>query len=136
MIMKTIIKNVRMLSIAFLLTFSFSISNAIAQDGSKNSPEVEFKFIGNSNDQPVFQLDIQFADKNELTVTIKDKDDNIIYFEKVTKSISRKFQMNSESIGNGPLRIEVKDKNSKKTEAFEVVRNTRVVEESVITKVK
>ena len=134
--MKTSIRKFSVLSLSLFLTFSLLFANVIAQDGSKNTAAVACKFIGNSNDQPVFQLDIQFADKNEFTITIRDKDDNIVYADKVNKSISRKFQLHTDNIESGLLRVEVKDKNSKKTEVFEITRNTRFVEESVITKVK
>ena len=84
----------------------------------------------------MFQLDLSNAENKEYIITIKDKDNNTLYSEKVDKTVSRKFVLNADDIESGSVRLEVKERNSRNAEVFEITRSVRLVHENVVTRVK
>jgi len=132
--MKTSIKNRGIMAIAFV-AFSLLFSTvALAHNGAGDTTPVEFKFIGNINNQPIFQLDMENVDNDEYTVTITDLDGTVLYSDKLKgKNISRKFRINTDEV-DGNLRVEVKAKKSDKAEVYVINSTQRFVQETSVSK--
>src|SRR5690349_4929593 len=133
--MKTEMKRYGFLAVTLAIAFSFAFSTMTLAN-RVDSPKIELKFIGNIQEQPVFQLDVKNATPDEFTITIRDEDGTVLYFDRLTaRKISRKFQLNTEEIGNNVLQLEVRSRNTGKGEVYEINRNTRIVEETLVSRI-
>lgn len=130
--MKTKIKQYG--TIALFIAFSFIATVASANSGNGDSPSVELKYLGNVNSQPVFQLNLSVNQEQSFTISIKDQSGEVLYSEKVkAKTFTRNFRLNTESLDDAALKVEVIDGN-KKAQVFTINRNTRFIEETSISK--
>lgn len=137
--MKKIFSNNRLIAIAFLTVFSVAAAPfaAVAADSSyKRVMPVELKLVGNINNQPIFQLSYDGnTEQDEFTIVIRDEDGNSLYRENIKgESFTKKFLLNKDEVGDGALRFEISSKKFSKTVVYEVNRNTRQVEDLVISK--
>ena len=135
--MKKVMTNYRPVFFALLAAFTLSFSTAVqANDETKKIPGLEVKFIGNKNNQPVFQLVLANPDKEEYVITIRDEAGYVLYSEtEKSTNISKKFVLNTETLGNGPLKVEVRSKKDNKTETYEIGRTQKIVTETVVNKI-
>jgi hypothetical protein len=130
--MKTKIKNYG--TIALFIVFSFVATVTLANDVKKDPPAAELKYIGILKNQPVFQLDLNSAKEEEFAISIRDEFGEVLYTERVkAKVFTRKFQLDTETLGDAVLRVEVKS-GKNKPEVFTISRNTRFIEETSISK--
>ena len=135
--MKKAMKNYGIIAIV-LIAFTFAFSNsAVANEEGPNKPTTELKFIGNKENQPVFELSLKSTVEDEYTVTFRDEYGNVLYTEKFKgAAISKKFLLKSEEFGDAALHVVVKSKNNNSTEVYEINRSHSYVEETVVNKVK
>lgn len=132
--MKTDMRNFgKMAIVALAFTLAFS-NTALANDGGKDDHKTEFKFIGNMENQPVFELNLANNEDDEYTVTFRDEAGNVLYTDKIKGS--RKFLLKSEELGDTSLNVVVRSKKTNATEVYVINRNHSYVEETVINKVK
>ena len=130
--MKSKIKNYG--TIALFVAFSLMATVSWANDGRNDTPAVSLKYIGLVQNQPMFQLDLNSVEETEFYVSIKDQDGRVIYNEKIkAKTFTRNFRLDTESLDDAILKVEVRDGN-KKPEVFTINRNTRYYEETSISK--
>jgi hypothetical protein len=130
--MKTKIKNYA--TIALFIAFSFIATTTLANDEKKDPPAAELKYIGILKNQPVFQLDLNSANEEYFAISIKDQFGEILYTERIkAKIFTSKFQLDTESLGDATLRVEVKA-GKNKPDVFTINRNTRFYEETSISK--
>jgi hypothetical protein len=130
--MKSKIKNYG--TIALFVAFSLMATVSWANDGRNDTPAVSLKYIGLVQNQPMFQLDLNSVEETDFYVSIKDQDGRVIYNEKIrAKSFTRNFRLDTESLDDAILKVEVRDGN-KKPEVFTINRNTRYYEETSISK--
>jgi len=125
------------IAIALLaLTLGFStVTLASDEDGNKNVTEL--KFIGNLENQPVFQLSLNGTEEDEYSITFRDDSGNVLYSDKVKgANITKKFMLRAEEIGDTTLSVIVKSKKTGKTEVYSINRSHSYVEETVVNKVK
>ena len=136
--MKKIFSNNRLIAIAFFTVFSVAAAPfAMATDSSHNRVmPVELKLVGNINNQPIFQLSYAGnTEQDEFTIFIRDEDGNSLYRENIkSENFTKKFLLNRDEIGDGTLRFEIYSKRFNKTVVYEINRNTRQVEDLVISK--
>jgi hypothetical protein len=131
--MKTNLRNYA--TIALFVAASFFSQAASANGEEKDPPVAQLKYIGNVADQPVFQLDLNTDKEEHFVITIKNQIGESIYSERVkAKVFTRKFRLDTESIQDDTLRVEVRASNSKKPEVFTINRYTRFVEETSVSK--
>ena len=137
--MKTESRNYRKMAIvALAFTLAFS-TPTLANDGDKENPttNTELKFIGNMENQPVFQLNLTNNEDDEITVTFRDENGNILYTDKYKgANLSKKFLLRSEDLVDATFNVVVKSKKNNTTEVYSINRNHSYVEETVINKVK
>ena len=134
--MKKIFNNNRLIAIAFFTVFSATVVSASTNDSSNLVMPLELKLIGSINNQPLFQLSYAgTTEQDDFTIIIRDENGNSLYRENIKgESFTKKFLLNRDEVGDGTLRFEITSKKNSKTVVYEVNRNTRQVEELVISK--
>ncbi|THU38004.1 hypothetical protein FAM09_15060 [Niastella caeni] len=126
--------NLAIVALAFTLAFS---TPAMANDGGKNDHKSELKFIGNMENQPVFELSLNNSEEDEYTVIFRDELGNVLYSDKFKGAgITKKFLLKSEEFGDAALNVVVKSKNRNTTEVYSINRSHSYVEETQVNKVK
>jgi hypothetical protein len=134
--MKKAMRNFGIALIALTLGFA---TVTLANDGDKDKTNhtSELKFIGNLENQPVFQLDLTNTEDDEITVTFRDEAANIIYVNTFKgANISKKFLLKSEEFGDTALNVSVRSKKNNSTEVYTINRNHTYVEETTVNKLK
>ncbi|OQP40009.1 hypothetical protein A4H97_17485 [Niastella yeongjuensis] len=122
--------------VALALTLAFTIP-ALANDGEKDDHKTELKFIGNMENQPVFELNLANKEEDEYTVVFRDEFGNVLYKEKFKGAgLTRKFLLKSEDFGDAALHVTVKSKKGNTTEVYSINRSHSYVEETLVSKVK
>lgn len=132
--MKRIIRNNRIIAIAFLTMFSVAATTTVSAGENPGLP-VELKYAGKMNDQPVFQLSVNGnALHNDFTVVILDQYNNILYWENIkAETFTKKFLLNTDEIGDEKLRFEIISRKAKQSVSYEVSRSTKTVEEMLVS---
>jgi len=135
--MNKAMKNYGIIAVA-LIAFTFAFSNTtLANEEGPTKHVTELKFIGNKENQPVFQLNLTNTIEDEYSVTFRDEYGNVLYTEKFTgTNISKKFLLKSEDFGDASLNVIVRSKKSNSTEVYKINRSHSYVEETVVNKVK
>jgi hypothetical protein len=134
--MKKAMRNFGIALIALTLGFSTVI---LANDGDKDKTNhtSELKFIGNLENQPVFQLDLSNTEDDEIIVTFRDDAGNVIYSNTFKgANLSKKFMLKSEEFGDTALNVSVRSKKNNSTEVFSINRNHTYVEQTTVNKLK
>lgn len=136
--MKNNLINPRFTVIALVALFVTAFTAPAMANDEKNVIPVELKFLGNIKNQPLFELNFNANEsESEITVAILDIYGNTLYKDVVKgANISKKFLLNTEEIGNDVLRFEITGKKTNKTVVYEVNRNSRIVEDLVVNKLK
>jgi hypothetical protein len=135
--MKTLVNKTRIAAVALIALFTVAFNApALANGGKeKNLIPVELKYVGQLNDQPLFELAFANEEENEYTVVIRDEFGTVLYKDVVKgATFSKKFLLNTEELGNVSLKFEVIGKKTDKTATFEVNRSSRTIENHVISK--
>jgi hypothetical protein len=131
--METKIKNYTTIALFFALSLFTTVASAKGE--KKDPPVAQLKYIGNVGDQPVFQLDLSTDKEDHFIISIKNQFGENIYSERVTaKVFTRKFRLDTESLQDDILRVEVRSGSSKKPEVFTINRYSRYVEETSVSK--
>jgi len=134
--MKKAMRNYGFIAIALIaLTFAFSNAAMANEEGPKKHV-TELKFIGNKENQPVFELNLTSTVEDEYTVTFRDEFGNVLYTEKFKGAgITKKFMLKTEDFGDAALNVVVKSKINGTTEVYSINRSHTYVEETVVNKV-
>jgi hypothetical protein len=134
--MKTSVINTRNIFIALATFFAISIAVPAAAGEAPGQP-VELKYIGKIKNQPVFELTVSGMEDNEFTVVIRDEYNDVLYKE-IFKgdSITKKFLLQTEDLGNASVKFEVIAKKSEKTFVYQVNKNSRIMEDVVVNKIR
>jgi hypothetical protein len=118
------------------VTLGFS-TVTLANDEGKTKNTTELKFIGNMENQPVFQLNLNNTEEDEYTVTFRDEAGNVLYTDKFKGAgINKKFMLKSEEFGDAALHVIVKSKKNGTTDLYIINRSHTYVEETVVNKIK
>ena len=121
-------------ALAFTLAFS---TPTMANDEEKGDHKTELKFIGNMENQPVFELNLANKIEDEYTVIFRDQNGNILYNDKFKGAgLTKKFLLKSDEFGDEVLNVIVKSKLGNTTEVYTINRSHSYVEETQVNKVK
>ena len=133
--MKKVLINTRIFAIALAVTFTTAFSSpAFAIDEKKPIP-VEMKFIGNVNNQPVFEITFSNAEETEFMIVVRDEFNYELYRDNIKAGhVTQKFLLNTEELGNAVIQFEITDKKSNETVIFEVNKKQSFIEDVVISK--
>ncbi|OQP40935.1 hypothetical protein A4H97_15125 [Niastella yeongjuensis] len=136
--MKTDLRNFSKLAIvAIALTLAFT-TTALANGGDKGNPATtQLKFVGNIENQPVFELNLINND-DEYTVTFRDNLGNVLYKNKFkgASGVTKKFLLQSEEFSDVNLNVVITSKKTNISEVYTIFSNQDMVEETVINKIK
>jgi Zn-dependent metalloprotease len=131
--MSTTIKNTLIALFTFAAIISVNVANATVTEDV--IPAAELKVIGHFDNQPVFQLSLNNAQKAKFIVIVKDETGAIVYQETVSGvNIKRKYQLNTEELSATGLSFEVIGKNNEKPVVFTVESHVTINEETLIVK--
>ncbi len=133
--MKNTMMSNRVVALALAGIFTLAaFTPALANDEKKTIP-VELRFIGNVNNQPVFQLSFDSEENNEFVVVVRDEFNNILYKD-VVKGIknSKKFLLNTDELGDAAISFEITGGKDEKPVIYEVNKKSRMVQDVVISK--
>jgi hypothetical protein len=110
------------LAIATLISFT-------ANAGNGNENPVELKYIGNQNNQPVFQLNLTPQSSTEsMSIIIKDDAGNTLFSDNVKGSVfSKKFLLNAEQTEDETIRVDVTTKSGNKQVTYLINTQTRQI---------
>ena len=121
-------------ALAFTLAFT---TPTMANDEEKGDHKTELKFIGNMENQPVFELNLANKEEDEYTVIFRDQNGNILYNDKFKGAgLTKKFLLKSDEFGDEVLNVIVKSKLGNTTEVYTINRSHSYVEETQVNKVK
>ena len=135
--MKKVLINTRILAIALAATFTTAFSSPALANEEKKAIPVELKFVGNIESQPVFLLSFNNAEENGYTIIVRDEYGNVLYRDKVKGgNIAKKFMLNTEELGDVALQFEIIGSKTEKSVVYEVNKQSRLVEDLVINKMK
>ena len=130
-------KNLKTAAIVLFAALAMaSTTNVMAGEGSKAKSGIDLKFIGNVENQPVFQLNVNNTEDDEYTITFHDEQNNLLYAGRLKgTSISKNFQLSTEDgSADGILSVEVRSKKTNKAEVYKINRTHSFTEEIVVNK--
>jgi hypothetical protein len=131
--MKQTMKTTRMITVGLITLGTMGLSQATFA-GLKTDDPMEFKFIGKTSNNPVFQLNLNNNEAEEYFISIKDENRNLLYSEKVKAkeaNFSRKYQLDLEDdiIASGfGVTVEVTSAKTHKTQVYKISKQTTVNE--------
>ena len=117
------------------LTLVFS-TVTLANDEGGNNHVTELKFIGNMENQPVFELNLANSEEDEYTVIFRDEYGNVLFSDKFKGGLTKKFMLKSEDLGDTALNVTVKSKKDNTSEVYVINRSHSYVEETLVNKVR
>jgi hypothetical protein len=107
-----------------------------AEKKSGQTTPYELKYVGKIQEQPIFQLDIENAQKEDVYIRIEDEVGNVLYTDKFNeKSFSKKFQFDINAGISTRIKMTLFSKTIKQTQTFEINNIQKIVENVVVTKV-
>jgi hypothetical protein len=131
--MKTTMNTLSKTIIVLAAVFSMSFSTTTGTPEKKENP-VELKYIGNKDNQPMFQLNLNNTEIDEFNVIIRNKDREVIFKEKVKGSlVSRKYKLNLEDFSAAGFTFEVVSKATKARTTYTVNETSRLVQDISVT---
>ena len=134
--MKPTLINTRAIAIALITLVTVTFTLPVSAEETPKVP-VELKYIGTIQNNPVFELSLDGTSEKEFTVVIRDKYEYIVYKETLKgENISKKFMLSAEELDGVAAKFEITGKTSEKSFVFEVNKNSRIVEDIVINKIK
>lgn len=135
--MKTVMNIFRMKTLILTATFILAFTSAGKADtlGELGETPAVLKYIGNVNDQPVFQLTLSNTESDEFYITIKDATGYVVYTERVSgKDVTRKYRLNTDEVEVTGLTFEVKSKLNDNKVIYTIQKNGYYVEDMVVSK--
>lgn len=130
----TIVKILFFTAVIALFTFG-TVLTANAQEGG-NKDNVEIKYLGSVGNNPIFQVEFDNLEEEELYITLKDSEGNTLYAERFKdKKFSKKFQVER---ADEDLRVvlTVANRKGRFSQQYQINRNTRIVQDVFVTKVR
>lgn len=135
--MKKIIRNSRIIAVAFLTVFSFA---AKANDPGKSNSAVpaELKYAGMFRSNPVFELNVAGTQgEDTYTISITDANNNVLYTERIkAEKFTKQFLLNFEELGEEKLLFRVQSRKNNKAALYEIGCSTRYVSETTVNQLK
>src|SRR5688572_26373297 len=135
--MKQALKTTTMITMGLFTLCTMGLSQARVASLKTDNP-VEFKFIGKTNNHPVFQLDLNNSESEKYSIRIKDENNFEFYSAKIEAdpNYSRKYQLDIDEYDvNTPrfsLSVEVTSAKTRKTYVYKISSNTTVTENIVV----
>ena len=133
----TVMNKTKMAAIVSMLIFSMATSPGFAntKENTKDESPVEFKYIGSTNNQPVFLLNLHNSESDEFEITLRTTSGDLLYNEKISgKEIERRYRLDTDAIDAGGIKVEVISKKDNSKVVYAVNMTTRIVADVVVNK--
>lgn len=136
--MKKIIRNSRIIAVAFLTFFSATLTQASDSSGKKPAIAAELKFAGMIQHDPLFELRITGAPgQDDYIISIVDNQGNNLYRENIkAENFTKKFLLNADELGDETLTFEIISRKTRQVVRYEVSSRGRYVNETTVNLVK
>ena len=123
-------------TVLFAALFLFiTLSKEVQAADSLKKPPVEVRYIGAIDHNPVFQIEVDNQNGEEMYLTIRDEYGTHIYSEVIKeKKYSRKIHLVSEEADDKKLTLSLRTKKSNQTQVFQIYKTTRTIEEIAVSK--
>jgi len=136
--MKTKMNAVKIITVALIAIFAIGSSNTALAAKYPNEP-MELKYMGKTQNQPVFQLNLNNPNASEYFISIKDETGKVLYSETVKgANVSRQYRLDiNEDDMISPdfgITVQVTTAKTHQTEVFHVKSTTHVVENYEVAK--
>ncbi len=136
--MKQAVKTTKMVTMGLFTLCTMGLSHATFA-GVKNENPIEFKFVGRTNNNPVFQLNLNNDVAEIYFIRIKDANNVVLYSEKVKATdvnYTRKYRLDIDeadlnSYGFG-VKVEVTSAKTHKTQVYKISSKTTVKEDIIV----
>ncbi|MGZ5134375.1 MAG: hypothetical protein ACXWCG_04465 [Flavitalea sp.] len=131
--MKTVISTFSKLAFVMVAFFTMSFTVPTGNPGKSENP-AELKYLGSVDSHPRFQLSLNNTESDEFVITIRNRNTEIIYKEKIKgANITRKYLLNTEDYSSEGVTFEVVSKKNKSRIAYTVNETSRLVQDYSIT---
>ena len=131
----TYFKAVRFIAIIFAAAALVSVSNpAAASTTGEDSSEkpVVVTYLGTVNAQPLFQVDLQNASSDDLTLVLENEAGDVLYTQKIKEtSFTKKIQLDTNETEIN-LNLYVYSAKNKTKQLYQINKITRVVDDVVV----
>ena len=119
--MKEVLITTRIFAIALAVTFTTAFNNPVLAIDEKKPIPVEMKFIGNVENQPVFELTFSNVEETEFTIVVRDEFNYVLYRDKIKAGhITKRFLLNTQELGDVAIQFEITDQKTNESVIFEV----------------
>ncbi|MCW3078705.1 hypothetical protein [Segetibacter sp.] len=123
-------------TIVILMSGLFINVAKAAEDKPAKSANYGFKYVGQLKDQPIFQLDIENLQKEDVFLKLEDEVGNVLYNDKFSEvNFSKKFQFDISEHGSTTIKMILFSRTLKQTQVFKIENVRQLVESVVVTKV-
>lgn len=125
-------------AVVVMVTLFTLAAPAMANNGNnveeKKTP-IEVKYIGSNEQSPIIEINLNNESGEEMMVSIKDIDGNVLYKESFfDKKISKKVQFDNFTLDPIQIRLTAVSKGKSYSESFQIERNRVIIEEVKIAK--
>ncbi len=113
------------------------LSKANATDKvSEKATTYKLRYVGKLQEQPIFQLDIENLQKEEVYICLKDEAGYVLYSQKFSeRNFTKRFQFGSDETLTKKIKMTLISKSSRQTQIFTISNVQNLVERVVVTKV-
>ena len=105
---------------ATMMIIGTVLTSSVQANTNPELPGVQVKYLGTTENNPVFEIVFNNKEADKYLVTIRDESGNILFSEKLSgRNITRKYRIDTEvEIGEGGLRFEIRPYSTKKTQVY------------------
>lgn len=102
---------------------------------SANRMPVELRYVGSIDQQPVLEVAYENEAAEDLNITLRDMDGNILYTGNFNdKKVVKRFQFDNHGTDDIKIKLTVSTKKRSQSDVFQINRSSQVIEEVVIAK--
>jgi hypothetical protein len=114
-----------------------STTKAVANNENPAVSPVVVKYLGLLNTFPVFQVDLLNEGREQLVLTFKNPEGEVLYTTKLNdKAYTKKFQFTANEPETMEITLYVYSEKTKQTQAYRINKISRVIDDVVINKVR
>ncbi|MBK5269798.1 MAG: hypothetical protein JJE22_02170 [Bacteroidia bacterium] len=136
--MKKVWQKTNIVAFALIVILTTATASVTLANDSTGSVPSELKYLGITNEQLVFQLNIDGTGvETNYTVLIVDKAGNTLYRENVKgEKLSKRFLINSDLVNENELKFQITNRKSNETVVYQVNQTVRTIQDVVVNKLK
>lgn len=135
--MKTLLNKTRTAAVALVAVLAVAFTSPVLANESKEPQPVELKYLGQYKTYPVFEVNLNSEEASDFVVIIRDDQQNIVYRDFIKSGTSsKKYVVNTDEVGDIPLKFEITNKKTDKTVVFETNKSTRTIQDVVVNKIR